>query len=623
MAVLLAGNLALLRTDTIALSDEDVSATALAEYEWFSGNIGTTVSAEYLPQGVAPRPFSSGWLLSGTRDQAAVTAGAAQVTQVVRRTARQTWTLAVGEAGATVVLPLLAWPGWEASLADGLQLPLAAAAGSGLAQLVLPAGTQTLTLQLARTPWRLTGELLAAAALLLLLILLAPALRLPSLRRGAAWSGAALVALLCGGLLPSRPLPDAARSWDFAQQAYLHRAPDGIRFAGGYVLRSYTLPEQPLQAGQTVRLRLEWETAPPFVELSLQQPGAVRFPAAPPVIEPHVAAGAPQQVIEITLPDAPPAGLLLPRLRLLDENGFLLPALTAAGEPRGDLFLAPLRVALPAPQSSTGPDLDVALRAVTQPAAEQLEIALAWRSARALSRDYSVSLRLVDAAGAQLAQFDSQPGYGFLPSSGWPAGVWIEDRLALPLPAELDAPQPYALVVRLYESGGAVVLTRRLGELTGSGADLAFRPTVPRYDLPDDLTRVDVNFGGAITLAGYRLTQAGGSVDLTLFWQAAHDGLDDYAHFVHLVDPASGAILTQNDAQPRANSYPTSQWRAGEVVDDPLRLDLSGIAAGRYELRVGLYRPADPQLARLSAGSAGGAAVADDSLVIPLTIPAP
>ncbi len=58
-----------------------------------------------------------------------------------------------------------------------------------------------------------------------------------------------------------------------------------------------------------------------------------------------------------------------------------------------------------------------------------------------------------------------QPGYGFLPSTSWPADTWVNDWLSIPLPPE--AP-PYYLVVRLYEQDGAVRLTRRVGLVTNS-----------------------------------------------------------------------------------------------------------------------------------------------------------
>ena len=59
MTVLIIAAFGTLRTEFIAIRDADVTAERLMEYEWFTGNIGTTISAEYLPSTVQPRTFTS------------------------------------------------------------------------------------------------------------------------------------------------------------------------------------------------------------------------------------------------------------------------------------------------------------------------------------------------------------------------------------------------------------------------------------------------------------------------------------------------------------------------------------------------------------------------------------
>ena len=59
----------------LQVNDVDVTAERLAQYEWYSGNIGTTVSAEYLPETVQPRPQTSRWLNGGGRHAVQVLAG--------------------------------------------------------------------------------------------------------------------------------------------------------------------------------------------------------------------------------------------------------------------------------------------------------------------------------------------------------------------------------------------------------------------------------------------------------------------------------------------------------------------------------------------------------------------
>jgi hypothetical protein len=67
--------------------------------------------------------------------------------------------------------------------------------------------------------------------------------------------------------------------------------------------------------------------------------------------------------------------------------------------------------------------------------------------------------------------------------------------------------------------------------------------------------------------------------------------MEDYKFFVHLEDATSGALVTQADVVPREWTYPTSQWRVGEIVPDEIVLSLEGVPEGEYRLWVGVYQP--------------------------------
>ena len=63
----------------------------------------------------------------------------------------------------------------------------------------------------------------------------------------------------------------------------------------------------------------------------------------------------------------------------------------------------------------------------------------------------------------------------------------------------------------------------------------------------------------------------------------------DWTVFVHLQDEV-GNLIAQDDAQPVRGDYPTSFWEMDEAVADEHLLVLpEGLAAGRYNLHVGLY----------------------------------
>jgi hypothetical protein len=111
-------------------------------------------------------------------------------------------------------------------------------------------------------------------------------------------------------------------------------------------------------------------------------------------------------------------------------------------------------------------------------------------------------------------------------------------------------------------------------------------------------------------------------LELTLYWRAPAGGAipADYIVFVHLFDPSGERILVQSDAMPRGNSYPTSRWAPGEVVDDVVTLSLASVPAGSYKLGVGLYRPEGDQTLRLPAVDEAGELVPDGRIVLPAEI---
>ena len=143
------------------------------------------------------------------------------------------------------------------------------------------------------------------------------------------------------------------------------------------------------------------------------------------------------------------------------------------------------------------------------------------------------------------------------------------------------------------------------------------------FTVPPLQTTVGATFGEALTLHGYSATQTPAALELTLAWGALAAPGHDYKFFVHLVNPADGFVIDQVDAMPRENAYPTALWLAGEVVTDTVRFDLSGLPPGRYELEVGWYDPGPPDLPRLPARSASGAALPGDEVVLPTDVVIP
>jgi hypothetical protein len=91
---------------------------------------------------------------------------------------------------------------------------------------------------------------------------------------------------------------------------------------------------------------------------------------------------------------------------------------------------------------------------------------------------------------------------------------------------------------------------------------------------------------------------------VSLRW-SADDWLDaDYTVFVHLVDAeGDGAAIAQGDGPPLNGRWPTSLWIPGTALDDVHTVTLpDGLAAGMYDLLVGLYDPASGERLRLPDG---------------------
>jgi hypothetical protein len=106
------------------------------------------------------------------------------------------------------------------------------------------------------------------------------------------------------------------------------------------------------------------------------------------------------------------------------------------------------------------------------------------------------------------------------------------------------------------------------------------------------------NFGDQIALLDVQLDPPtlvpGGQQNVTVQWQALAPISDDYTVFVQVVN--SGGVVVQVDSWPLQGTYPTSQWRVGEIIRDPYLLYLpTELPEDTYQLLIGLYRLADLQ----------------------------
>jgi hypothetical protein len=99
-----------------------------------------------------------------------------------------------------------------------------------------------------------------------------------------------------------------------------------------------------------------------------------------------------------------------------------------------------------------------------------LAITLRWHCLQPPDADYTVFVHLVDAAGAVVAQHDSQPQGGAYPTSIWDTGAVVADTHLLSLPSDMQ-PGSYWLRVGLYLLETAVRL-----QVDGDGDSVELGP---------------------------------------------------------------------------------------------------------------------------------------------------
>lgn len=585
-----------LRPDFVKIADSDVTAERLQTYEYFTGNIGTTINYEYLPKWTQPRPYSSEEYIYGPDGVTLkVLGGEAIGARLSKRAASQTWSVHVYTESAYVAVPLLYWPGWGAR-ADGEPLEVRPADGLGWIALDLPKGEHTVELKLGDTDTRRTATLVSLIALLVTIVFTQPwkVIKRPerSGPKGRVAEGRiiaigiaitiALIALaLIGRILNARATSIGAATMDFDQQGYLYSS--AVTFGNGDVLQGYNYSTGTLQPGDLLGVTLQWQASHKATfTLDLVSP-AEHLLKLPRTLAQASGSADAQAGVAIRIPDDLPTGVYLLRLTLTQDNLYA-PALTANDQPRGSIYLRPIRVLRPAPPVSTSATpLTPAVALVNATAAQTdstaVTITLNWLAAAPAPANYMLALRLHDSSGFELASLDVQPTGGVYPASAWRAGEIIPDAYRLNLPSGLP-PDDYPLVLTLYDAAtlapaGTATVPIRLTQWSPPPG------TEPLHRFTDTLALYDVTLPSS--------ARAGDRFAFTARWTSlAVLPHDLYARW-SAVSP-NGDVTTFAD-QPLA-VIPTSQWAAGALVMGRPSIALPITAApGEYVVNVQLLDP--------------------------------
>jgi hypothetical protein len=257
-------------------------------------------------------------------------------------------------------------------------------------------------------------------------------------------------------------------------------------------------------------------------------------------------------------------------------------------------------------------------------------VALYLSAPRPVKNDYQLFIQLLDEAGREIANVTTHPGWGRSPTSLWQPGALYADNYWVHVQHSVGDRSP--LLARVYvgfidpatEERGRLPLPARTahGELiTPYVASVIIQP----FSQPDaadyGLKPIGSQFGGVIALVGANDPEgvalaAGESMTVTLLWEAIGAPAADYTAFVHLLD-SNGNQAAGFDQEPAPGRFPTRHWRSGDRILSEFVLTLPpSLAAGPYQLWVGLYESASQGQIRLPITDAAGQVVAHDMVLL-------
>lgn len=169
-------------------------------------------------------------------------------------------------------------------------------------------------------------------------------------------------------------------------------------------------------------------------------------------------------------------------------------------------------------------------------------------------------------------------------------------------------PRTLTRLQKVFPSGRAV---ETIYDFAGQPYAVIFRVEGTGQPLPSK--RVNARLGEQIALLGYDAVRTGNDIALTLYWGSLAEARADYTVFVHLLE-SSGRVIAQDDAQPGHRSYPTSRWRAGQVVLDDYHLVVPPGARDELKIEIGMY--VLDTGARLRVTDVNGAPMENDRVLI-------
>ena len=213
-----------------------------------------------------------------------------------------------------------------------------------------------------------------------------------------------------------------------------------------------------------------------------------------------------------------------------------------------------------------------------------LTVELAWVGAEPVGAQINTSVRIVNAAGAIVAQDDGPPAGGIIPTTLF-FETPLPDTKVLTLPVDLPN-ERYRIDVAAYTAAD--------GAPVGASGNPQPLDWFAYFSTHGPLTPGDL--GGwdngmrllAVDDVPATLTP-GATLAVQLMWAAQTPTAAPLTAFVHLTGP-DGLPIAQDDHQPEGGFYPTTGWHPSEPVTDTFTLTLpAALAPGAYALVTGWY----------------------------------
>ena len=211
-----------------------------------------------------------------------------------------------------------------------------------------------------------------------------------------------------------------------------------------------------------------------------------------------------------------------------------------------------------------------------------------WQYEGDAGADYLLSVRFMT-QGELWAQID-QPLWPQYPPTDWPAAQMIRQPHRVPLPAGLP-PGVYEVWLRVLKDGQPLpTTTATVDRLLLPEMRVTPALTIDKAQLPSH-TPIAVHWPD-VALVGYQLDavdyRPGHVVTLDAYWQVLADIDTSYEWVVQLVD-AEEQLVAETLTSPSLATYPTTQWRRGELIRGQAHFVVPARAeSGSYEVRMAL-----------------------------------